>query len=159
MALIPFGGELSWPSTEINEMVESCISLYLRTTNKKVEFQVAYKETLPPVLVDREALRIALINLIRNGIEAMPDGGLLKVSTGKENGFVFMEVADTGKGIPGQELPLLFIPHYSRKKEGFGLGLAIAHDIIEAHRGEIKIESKEGRGSIFKIILPIRWID
>ena len=94
-----------------------------------------------------------MINLLTNAVQAMPDGGKLTV-TGKANDFqVFITVSDTGVGIPEENMEKLFTPLYSTKAKGTGLGLAISRRIVNAHNGEISVESTEGVGTKFTIRL------
>ena len=85
----------------------------------------------------------------------MPHGGTLTVSTAQTtDGRLQTTVKDTGSGIPKEHLPHIFDPFYSTKEEGTGLGLSIVHGIITKHGGKIKVESQEGKGSTFRVILP-----
>lgn len=108
------------------------------------------------ILLDPEKLKQALINIVFNGIQAMPEGGDLNISlkiTGKWTEFVF---EDNGIGIPQDKLEKVFEPFYTTKKHGTGLGLAITHRIIEEHKGHMEIESEVGKGTKIIIKLPIR---
>jgi signal transduction histidine kinase len=101
--------------------------------------------------LDREKIKQVLINLIRNAIEAMPQGGTLTVITRMEEGGLFIQVGDTGVGIePGQEVFDFFV---TTKKGGTGLGLPIAKRIVEAHGGILSYESRPGRGTVFSVRL------
>jgi signal transduction histidine kinase len=104
-----------------------------------------------PLRLDREKIKQVLINLIRNAIEAMPQGGTLTVSTRMEEGGLFIQVSDTGVGIqPGQDVFDFFV---TTKKGGTGLGLPIAKRIVEAHGGSLSYESRPGRGTVFSVRL------
>ncbi|NIQ03566.1 MAG: PAS domain-containing sensor histidine kinase, partial [Nitrospinaceae bacterium] len=116
---------------------------------------------------DRELLRQVLLNLLRNAIQAMPEGGELGLRTEKgtvsptqENHreFITITVSDTGSGIPSDHLSNIFNPFFSTKDKGTGLGLSIAYNIIKAHQGTIDAESEESRGTRFTVNLP-RWDD
>lgn len=115
---------------------------------------------LDPLAIDREQLYRAFLNILLNGRQAMPEGGTLTVRTrrqeGAPGGGVIIEVADTGIGIPSDKLPRIFTPFYTDKNRGTGLGLAIVQNIIEGHGGRIEVESEEGRGTLFRVILPRR---
>lgn len=97
-----------------------------------------------------------LLNLILNSFHAMKDGGVLTVDTWFDEDTVFLRVADTGCGIPGDVLPHIFDPFFTTKKEGegTGLGLAIAAQVAEDHHGEIHVESREEEGTAFTVTLP-----
>ena len=102
-----------------------------------------------------------MLNLVLNAIEAMPDGGELRVSTKMmRHRFLqkfeyWVEISDTGCGIDPRDLPLVFEPFYTRKKSGTGLGLPITQGIIEKHGGRIEVDSKLNKGTIFNIYLNI----
>ncbi|WP_141771544.1 ATP-binding protein, partial [Bacillus licheniformis] len=95
------------------------------------------------------------INLIKNGIEAMPDGGKITISSKAEGDYVKISIKDEGGGISQADLAKLGEPFFSTKEEGTGLGLTICLNIIGAHNGEMKIDSKLGEGSTFHILLPV----
>src|SRR3989338_9956462 len=90
-----------------------------------------------------------------NAVEAMPDGGTLKLSMGERSGGFDIVLADTGKGIPAGRLQTIFEPFYSTKTNGLGLGLAVCREIVEQHGGSLSVESREGSGSTFFVRLPL----
>ncbi len=108
-----------------------------------------------PAMFDESQLRQALLNLIRNARESMPDGGAIDVSVLAEGMSVVIEVADRGGGIPDEIRPRVVDPFFSTKGEGTGLGLAITRHIVEAHGGNVTCVSREGGGTRFRITLPI----
>ncbi len=110
---------------------------------------------VPPALFDENQLRQALLNLLRNAREAMPDGGVIDVKVGAEGMSVVIRVEDRGAGIPDEIRSRVFDPFFSTKGEGTGLGLAITRQIVEAHGGELVCEGRPGGGTSFKIALPI----
>jgi signal transduction histidine kinase len=112
-------------------------------------------ETLPPALFDEAQIRQALVNLLRNAREAMPDGGSIEVRVLAHGMSVAIDVDDRGGGIPGEIRARVFDPFFSTKGEGTGLGLAISRQIVEAHGGTITCEPREGGGTRFRITLPI----
>jgi len=109
--------------------------------------------------VDPAQMRQALWNLCLNAVEAMPQGGELRVSvraTSAEAGALLeVTIRDTGVGIRADELPHVFEPFYTTKPQGTGLGLAIAHRIVKDHGGEIRVESEPGVGTVFTILIPV----
>jgi signal transduction histidine kinase len=127
---------------------------------KKIELVENYAEGLPQIYLHPDHVKQAVGNIIVNGIEAMPDGGTLTVSTGieKDKGidWVTVSISDTGEGLSKDSLDYIFEPFHSTKKTGVGtgLGLPIAHKIMEEHRGFIKVDSEPGRGSRFKLYFP-----
>src|SRR5206468_6750075 len=112
-------------------------------------------EGLPPALFDEAQIRQALLNLLRNAREAMPDGGDVDVKVLAEGMSVAMRVEDRGSGIADDVRPRVFDPFFSTKGEGTGLGLAITRQIVVAHGGTITCEPREGGGTSFRIALPI----
>ena len=101
-------------------------------------------------------MRQAFTNLGVNALEAMPNGGVLKVSVLEgTRGKVSVQFSDTGKGIPREVQPKVFDPFFTTKEGGTGLGLSIAQRIIMQHDGDISVEGEEGKGSIFTISLPL----
>ena len=112
------------------------------------------EEPLPAVWADRDQAVQVLLNLVRNALEAMPQGGTLRVSARAERGGVSLSVADTGPGIAPEDLPRLFEPYFTRKEGGTGLGLAIAQRIAEEHGGRLEVASAPGQGATFTLWLP-----
>jgi signal transduction histidine kinase len=106
------------------------------------------------VLGDRAQLHIVLSNLIRNARDAMSDGGTLRLIARENGDRVEITIADTGVGIPPENLPRIFEPLYSTKAKGIGLGLSIAHEILTRHNGTLHVRSEPGVGSTFTIQLP-----
>jgi PAS domain S-box-containing protein len=109
---------------------------------------------LPEIPFDPGHLRQVILNIAKNGIEAMGPGGTLTMATGRQAGRVFLRIQDTGPGIPPEIRAKIFQPFFSSKSKGSGLGLAISQKIIEAHQGEIVIESEPQKGTWVTIWLP-----
>jgi signal transduction histidine kinase len=108
---------------------------------------------LPPVDIDLDQVRIVFANLFRNAYEAMPQGGVLSVSATALDDAVEVAVADTGVGIPPEQLAKVMEPLYSTKARGLGLGLAIAKAVLEKNRGRLRLESTTGQGTTFTVRL------
>jgi len=106
------------------------------------------------VQADAECLKAALGRILDNAVEAMPEGGTLRVASFEEPGWSGLEISDSGPGIPAEALADIFQPFYTTKPRGLGLGLALARKIVEAHQGRILAESPAGGGAVFKILLP-----
>ena len=106
--------------------------------------------------IDPAQIQQVLVNLIKNAMQAMTTGGTLTVQTGEGGDGVWVSVSDTGRGIPKDEINRIFEPFFTTKKQGTGLGLMIVQRIIRAHNGRIEIESHVGRGTTFRILLPLR---
>jgi two-component system, NtrC family, sensor histidine kinase HydH len=112
---------------------------------------------LPPVLADRDQISQVFINLLLNAVESIPEGGEIRIGLRRSDPPPAVEIliADTGSGIPEEDLGKIFEPFFSRKRKGTGLGLAIVHQIVIGHRGEISVESRPGEGTTFRIRLPL----
>jgi signal transduction histidine kinase len=107
--------------------------------------------------VDPRLVKQAVLNLVINALQAMPaTGGEIILSCRREPGMVFVDVTDTGKGIPPESLARIFDAYYSTKKGGTGLGLAISRRIADEHGGKMSVVSEMGKGSVFTIELPDR---
>ena len=122
----------------------------------KVVIETKLDPSLPNLDVDPFLMQRALTNIIGNALQAMPDGGGLSITTKKNGRSASINVADTGTGIPPENISKLFEPLFTTKSRGVGLGLAIVKSVIEAHGGTITVESDVGRGSKFCIALPLR---
>lgn len=105
---------------------------------------------------DETLLRQALTNLFVNAIESMPEGGRLDVETVPRGDTVIIKIRDTGKGIPDDIKSKIFLPFFTTKDKGIGLGLALVQKVVISHNGSIEFESKEGKGSTFRVSLPLR---
>jgi len=122
--------------------------------NRRIVVSVDIPDPVPTVQLDRSQIKQVFFNLIKNALEAMPDGGSLKVIFGVGDAFVDISFIDTGKGIAAEEMGRVFEPYHTTKTKGSGLGLMIVQRIIEEHGGEIELASKPGEGTCFKIRLP-----
>jgi len=121
--------------------------------HKKIEFEYQVQDNLPALHFDRVQIRRALLNIIRNAIEAMPKGGKLKLWTEQKKHQVVIHVADTGSGIPDDVIEKIFDPFFTTKDFGTGLGLAVVQQIIDEHGGQISCRTRVGAGTTFSIIL------
>jgi two-component system NtrC family sensor kinase len=123
---------------------------------ENVEFQINTPEDLPPVSGDASQLQQAVIALATNAIDAMPNGGVLKITSRRNRRNVLVKVSDTGVGIPQENIPKIFEPFFTTKEvgEGTGLGLAVCYGILTEHGGSLDVQSKLGVGTTFTISLP-----
>ncbi|MGD8240344.1 MAG: HAMP domain-containing sensor histidine kinase, partial [Armatimonadota bacterium] len=137
--------------------VNACARAALRKAQAHDSIQVSTElpEDLPHILGDEGQLQLVLSNLVANAVEAMPHGGELHVGTGVDNGFVRVEVRDTGPGIADDEREKAFRPLFTTKARGVGLGLVICKTLVERHGGRIAISSTPGRGTSFIVKLPV----
>ena len=121
-----------------------------------VKLRTHFDPALKTLNADAEQLWQATLNLIRNGMDAMPDGGELTVSTWQEKGQARLRVADTGAGMTREEVDQVFVPFFTTKPAGTGLGLTLVQQITTEHGGHVECESTPGRGSTFTIFLPLQ---
>jgi signal transduction histidine kinase len=135
----------------LSEVVREAICA--RNHADAIEIEQQFSENLPTVMADGEKLRRVLLNLFNNALEAMPKGGKLTAKCYAQLKNICLEIKDTGCGIP--EEMNVFEPFTTSKPNGWGLGLAIARQIISAHKGSIDYNSERGQGTTFKIFLPI----
>jgi PAS domain S-box-containing protein len=148
------GGTRELVSIEVPSLLEEVLDLVRLLGQQR---QISIKTDLRPVaLVYGNAvdLRCVFTNLAMNAIEAMPDGGELRVSTAEQDGRVRVLISDTGKGISSEESERIFVPYFTTKAAGTGLGLATAKETLAAHGGDISFTSEVGRGSCFVVELP-----
>jgi signal transduction histidine kinase len=141
---------------ELNDLVGSLLSFLrgeLEARGVTVEAELA--RDLPPALVDENQIRQALLNILRNGAEAMVDGGRLKVSTAADpdGRTVTVRISDTGPGIAAEHQPKIFDPFFTTKEKGTGLGLALTQQIVVEHGGRIEVISAPGEGTTFVVYL------
>jgi len=168
-------GRLSQPelySINVEEVIDSILSL-MNTELSKSNIKVIklYGKDVPQITADGEQLKQVFMNVILNAIQAMPEGGDLRIVTslGQEvvvsdtAEFVNIKFEDTGCGISQENLNNLFSPFFTTKNGGTGLGLSISRRIIEEHKGHIHVENREGKGTVFTIGLPLNcdklWVD
>jgi PAS domain S-box-containing protein len=143
----------------LGQTLDDCLEVLqerIRRTGVRVETR--YETLLHPVHVhaDPDQMSQVFLNLFINAIHAMPDGGSLRVSLEPLNGHVRAVVADTGHGIPREDLPRIFNPFFTTKEEGkgTGLGLTVVHNIVQEHGGSIAVDSEPSKGTTFTITLP-----
>ena len=128
-------------------------SLLQVKTSEKIDFETI-NNTKDKVRVDRSKMLRVISNLIKNAVEAMPNGGKISIIVTDESKHVKIKIKDTGVGIPKDKLNNLFRPFRSTKTKGMGLGLTFCKETIQAHNGTITVESKLGKGTTFTITIP-----
>ena len=146
--------ELQW--ADIHEGIESTLSLIEYELKKKATLIKEYGE-IPKMLCYPNELNQLFLNLFRNAVEALEGNGTIKIKTRADAGSAFIRIADTGRGIPPENLPRIFDPGFTTKGMGIGtgLGLSISHSIVQKHKGQIQVESKVGKGTEFTVTLPL----
>ncbi|MBN2575361.1 MAG: hypothetical protein JXP73_12430 [Deltaproteobacteria bacterium] len=158
----PYRGDQS--PLDVNEVVRKTVNLIEKErSGARVEIAMNLVDGLPLVRADAQQLHQVFLNLAINALDAMPQGGRLRVSTslrrstrrGASAAFLEVRFRDDGVGIPPVELRNLFIPFFTTKEKGTGLGLPISQRIIENHGGTIEVRSQPGSGSTFTVLLPV----
>jgi len=139
--------------TQIKRVIDDALSHMLIPENVKLTKRLDVN--LPKVEIDPDQVHHVLVNLVTNAVQAMPEGGKLTISATEKDGFLEVEITDTGCGIPEESAGKIFDPLFTTKAKGIGLGLAVCKAIIDAHEGSIEVESRAGKGTSFKIQLPL----
>ncbi len=150
---------------DINALIDKMEVLVSTEARKKnVTLSKRYASDLPQVKVDAEQIKQVLLNILLNAIQAIKGDGQIWIETRlaqvpieeKNEGFIQVEIRDTGVGIPKENLERIFDPFFSTRPDGSGLGLAISHQIIHEHGGFINVDSQVGKGTSFKVHLPLK---
>jgi signal transduction histidine kinase len=140
----------------ISEFLERVVILIQEEANsRRINIQTHWDEPAMVVTIDESRMRQALLNLIKNAFESISGEGTVTLSVKPHSKkWVRIQLADTGVGIAPGDLERIFSADYTTKEKGLGLGLPIAHEIIRAHGGEVRVRSEVGRGTTFEILLP-----
>jgi two-component system, sporulation sensor kinase E len=140
----------------LNEVVTRTLELLRpELDNRGIAIKTKLGRHLPATPIDPTQMQQALVNLVKNAMQAMTRGGTLTLLTGDNDEAVWVSVADTGGGIPQEQINRIFEPFYTTKKKGTGLGLMIVQRIVRAHNGRIELDSHVGRGTTFRLWLPL----
>jgi signal transduction histidine kinase len=137
----------------VNEVVEE---MRAAATARRVSIHYRCEGTVVPLAVDRIKLKQALLNLLKNAVEASPVMGEVAVTLGASDRLEYVSMRDHGRGIAETDLPRLFSPFFSTKEKGTGLGLTFAQKIVELHKGKIVVNNNPDAGATFRIELPVR---
>lgn len=137
---------------DVNAIVKDALSQVQTLENVQLITELGH---VPKIKVDKDMMRRVFLNLAVNAIEAMEDGGTLKVSTKEIERFVEVSFKDTGSGISKENMEKIFTPFFTTKAKGMGMGLSICKRFVDAHGGIIRVEGKEGKGSTFTVKLHI----
>ncbi len=147
--------QLNRKETFLSPLLKNLVNLFKEeASSRKVHLQLEIPE-LPPLPIDEEKLTQAFINIMKNGMEAMENGGVLKITAHPFRDGIEIVFSDSGSGIPPDQMGRIFNYYYTTKEKGVGLGLPLAHRIIEAHGGQLKVESQLGVGTQVTITLPV----
>ncbi len=141
---------------DIQELLQETLRL-IRTEveNRRIAVAVEYPGEIPRVQIDRQQIKQVFFNLIKNALEAMPDGGSLKISLRATDAWLEAAFLDSGVGIDPARMGRLFQPYQTTKAAGHGLGLMIVQRIVQEHGGQIEVASRPGEGSCFRVLLPL----
>ncbi|MDD5109156.1 MAG: PAS domain S-box protein [Candidatus Omnitrophica bacterium] len=142
---------------DINEVIEGVLPLihYNKLPSAKIEIEKYFQKDMPKIKGDQHQLQEVFLNILTNAYQSMPNGGVIKIITSNlDNLYAQIQITDTGVGIPAHQLKNIFMPFFSTKNEGIGLGLSICHNIIKNHNGSIELTSQVNHGSTFTIKLP-----
>ncbi|MFW5906179.1 MAG: ATP-binding protein, partial [Desulfobia sp.] len=156
--LLNFGRQesLTLERVRVKDLIKECVEL-ISYGLKSIKIQTDYRasEILP---VNSEALKQVVMNICLNGIQAMPEGGILRLKTWEADSWLHIHISDSGEGIDKNDLPRIFDPFFTTKEvgEGTGLGLSVSYSLVEQMGGRIFVNSDKGQGTIFHIELPLR---
>jgi PAS domain S-box-containing protein len=153
-ALRPSKPQLA-PDSVADVLQETLKLAKVEIENRRIGVALEYPESIPPVHIDRQQIKQVFFNLIKNALEAMPDGGQLKITVSVGDAFVCIAFLDTGVGIRPEEMGRLFEPYHTTKADGTGLGLMIVQRIVQEHGGVIEVSSKPKAGTCFRVLLPL----
>ena len=143
---------------DLNKVIESIVSISEKEAAfKGVGMIVSISKEALRINMQKDLLRVAIFHIMKNAVEATSKGGTVTVKTYAEGDNVVFMVSDTGYGIPEEDVEHVFRPFFSTKEQGFGMGLPLVKQIVTEHLGELVVESKPGKGSVFKLYFPVRW--
>ncbi|WML38390.1 ATP-binding protein [Neobacillus sp. OS1-2] len=148
---------IKFESAHIEEIITYTHSITKHQAERQgIAFETTMADSIPPLECDEKRLKQVFLNLIKNAIESMPEGGKIQVLVKcVEDRKIYISIQDEGYGIAEESLPNLGEPFFTTKKDGTGLGLLVTNQIIKDHNGELKIESEIGIGTKVKVMLPI----
>jgi signal transduction histidine kinase len=145
---------------DLNVIIKSVLPMVEKERKAKgIDFFLQLSETSVRCMANRQLLRVVVLHLLTNALEAEPDKGNVIIETWADQNTASLGVTDHGKGISPEERPQIFNLFYSTKKKKIGMGLPLVKQIVEEHKGNITIESEPGKATTFRIIFPVRWTE
>lgn len=149
--------ELVRTASQINEILENICSLmepYFKNGN--IQLIKKFATCIPKIIIDPTQIKQVFLNIIKNAVESMPQGGTLTIETTVEDDFIKINTTDTGEGMAAETIKNIFIPFFTTKTDGTGVGLVVSQKIVDDHGGCIRVKSSLQQGSTFSIYLPIK---
>jgi nitrogen fixation/metabolism regulation signal transduction histidine kinase len=144
-------------AVDVNALVEKVAALHRRQVQEAqqgIKLELALDPSQPTALLDPELMHRVISNLLLNALDAMPNGGVMKLATSGDAESIEIAVSDTGVGLTPEERERLFTPYYTSKHHGTGLGLAIVQSVVSDHHGSVSVNSEPGRGTTFTLRIP-----
>jgi PAS domain S-box-containing protein len=150
----PMNAELSYD--ELNRVVRELLDfMKFELAEAGITVDMDLIKTGPQILMDERYMKQAVLNILKNAISAMPDGGRLRVQTVQKGNELRLKISDTGVGIPDEHMDKIFEPYFTTKDFGSGLGLTLVYKIVKEHMGDIEINSKVGEGTSITLSFPV----
>jgi len=148
--------ELDRKPTDLNELLEELVDFFAPQAQlQRVQLRLRRHDGPLIANIDQKFIKQAVLNLMLNAVQAMPNGGELILSASSRDGQARIDVIDTGGGVPPEAVANIFKAYYSTKSGGNGLGLAISQRIAKEHGGSLKVDTEQGKGSDFSLTIPI----
>ncbi len=150
----PMNAELSYD--ELNRVVRELLDfMKFELSEAGITVDTDLTKTGPQILMDERYMKQAVLNILKNAISAMPNGGRLRVQTVQKGNELLLKISDTGVGIPDEHMDKIFEPYFTTKDFGSGLGLTLVYKILKEHMGDIEINSKVGEGTSITLSFPV----
>ena len=150
----PMNAELSYD--ELNRVVRELLDfMKFELAEAGITVDTDSAKASPQILMDERYMKQAVLNILKNAISAMPDGGTLRVQTVQKGNELLLKISDTGAGIPDEYMDKVFEPYFTTKDFGSGLGLTLVYKIVKEHMGDIEINSKVGEGTSITLSFPV----
>jgi two-component system, NtrC family, sensor histidine kinase HydH len=141
-------------AVDVRQVFDSVLQLVRHSGGKRIEFRAETPGNLPRLMCDEEQLAQVVLNLAMNAVQAMPEGGEVRLTATQQNGGILIQVRDQGCGIPDEHLDKVFDPFFTTKDGGTGLGLSVVHQIVSQHGGSVKATRNPDRGMTFSLFFP-----
>ncbi len=141
--------------TNLTMLVRDCVTMILMEADPKQVKVIYTPPTAMTIMAVSDRINQLLLNLLKNGLQAMPDGGELAIKLEHVKALAVLKISDTGIGIPPENIPHIFEPFWTSKAKGTGLGLALCRKVVQEHGGSLTVESEAGTGTTFTVTLPL----